>query len=120
MRIIIYYLLLLVLLGLIGGYTASAVHDPMSMTQIVSIVGVLALYSVGISLVGEIKSGDERDMAHRFTASRHAFIAGVATLSLGLLYDLIQNHQLNNWLLAVLIVMNLTKIVSLIWQDYKK
>lgn len=120
MRIIVYYLLLLILLGLIGGYSASAVHDSMSMTQIASIVGVLALYTIGISLVGEIKTGDERDVTHRHAASRHALIAGSAVLATGLLYDLLYNHHLNNWMLATLIIMNLTKIISLIWQNYKK
>ncbi len=119
MRIIIYYLLLLVFIAVIGGFVMSH-GGAMSMQQMVSVSAMLVLYVIGVSLVGEGKTVDEREAAHRYYANRAALVAGTITLSLGILYELFISHQLNYWLLSGLIVINLTKIISLIYLNYRK
>jgi uncharacterized membrane protein YfcA len=118
MKIILYYLVLLVFIALLGGFLLQADADNMSMQQIISVTLLMALYVVFMSLVGEGKSADERESQHRYLANRMALIAGSAILSVGILYQL-YTHQLDYWLLAGLIGINLVKIVSLIYSNYK-
>lgn len=120
MKIIIYYLLLLVLLALTGGYLLSGDMDKMSMPAMLSVSAVLIVYVVAISLVGETKNGDERDILHRNLANRYALIAGTIIFSIGLIYQMFITHTLDWWLLAGLISINLTKIISLIYLNYRK
>jgi len=121
MKLIIYYLSLLIFIALLGGYLISKSNgmDSMSMTEIASISGLLALYVIGMSLAGEWKSEDEREQDHRLVANRLALIAGSAFLSIAIIIQLI-NHTLDYWLLAALIIINLTKIISLIYLNYRK
>ncbi|OGE90321.1 MAG: hypothetical protein A3E29_04505 [Candidatus Doudnabacteria bacterium RIFCSPHIGHO2_12_FULL_48_16] len=88
------------------------------MEQIISVSLLLGVYVVAISLVGEGKIIDERDMQHRYTSNRLALIAGTVILSIGVLVQLF-NHALDYWLLAGLIAINLVKIVSLIYSNYR-
>lgn len=123
MKIILYYLFLLIGIALITGFVISqsaggTMH--MSMTQAASLAGLLALYTIAMSLVGEGKLEDEREQQHRYIANRAGLIAGTAILALGVIWQLFITHSIDYWLLTGLIVINLTKIVSLIWLNYKK
>ncbi|OGE88359.1 MAG: hypothetical protein A3J07_00995 [Candidatus Doudnabacteria bacterium RIFCSPLOWO2_02_FULL_49_13] len=118
MKIIIYYLVLLILIALLTGFLVQGTPDSMSMEQIISVSLLLGVYVVAISLVGEGKIIDERDMQHRYTSNRLALIAGTVILSIGVLVQLF-NHALDYWLLAGLIAINLVKIVSLIYSNYR-
>ena len=120
MKIIIYYLLLLVLIALTGGYAVSQPMDSMTMSQMLSVSALLVLYTIAISLVGETNNLDERDVMHRNLANRAALIAGTVIFSIGLIYQMFITHELDWWLLAGLIVINLTKITSLIYLNYRK
>ena len=120
MKIIIYYLLLLVLIALTGGYLLSQPMDSMTMPAMLSVSVALVLYTIGISLVGETNNLDERDISHRNMSNRTALIAGTIIFSIGLIYQMFISHMLDWWLLAGLIVINLTKIVSLIYLNYRK
>jgi hypothetical protein len=120
MKIIIYYLLLLILLALTGGYLLNQPMDAMSMPQMLSVSAVLVMYTVAISLVGETNNVDERDIMHRNVSNRAGLIAGNIIFSLGLIYQMFITHALDWWLLAGLIAINLTKIISLIYLNYRK
>ena len=120
MKVIIYYLLLLVLIALTGGYLFSQRGSEMSMPQMLGICAVLAIYTILMSFVGEGKNLDERDISHRNLANRFGLLAGNIIFSLGLIYQIFITHQLDFWLLTGLIVINLTKIISLIYLNYKK
>ncbi len=120
MKVIIYYLLLLVLIALTGGYLFSERGNEMSVPQMLGICAVLGIYTVFMCLVGEGKNLDERDVLHRNLSNRAGLIAGNIIFSLGLIYQIFITHQLDFWLLAGLIVINLTKIISLIYLNYKK
>ena len=118
MKIIVYYLVLLILIALLAGFLVQGTPDSMSMGQMISISVLLGVYVVAMSLVGEGKVVDERDMQHRYTSNRLALIAGTVILSAGVLVQLF-NHALDYWLLAGLIAVNLVKIVSLIYSNYR-
>ncbi len=118
MKIIVYYILLLVFVALLTGYILQPHSSPMSMKQMVSISLLLGVYVVGMSLAGEGKTADEREVQHRYIANRMALLAGTIVISAGVLVELF-THHLDPWLLAGLIAINLVKIVSLIYSNYK-
>ncbi len=120
LKIFIYYGMLLVLISLIAVYLFFKPMDEMSMPAMISICTVLVLYSVLISLAGEVRSEDEREIMHRNLSNRVATIAATLFISGGLIYQFFVNHHTDWWLLAAIISMNLTKIVSLIYFHYKK
>lgn len=118
MRIIVYYLLLLVFIALLTGFLIQGEPDSMSMQKMLSISAMLAVYVVAMSLVGEGKTDDERALHHRYLSNRAALVAGTIFLSIGVLYQLF-THRLDYWLLAGLIIINFVKIISLIYSNYK-
>ena len=123
MKIILYYLFLLIGIALITGFVMSQSTDgttSMSMTEALSLCGLLALYTIALSVVGEGKVADEREQQHRYIANRAGLIAGTTLLALALIFQLFVTHKVDYWLLTGLIVINLTKIISLIWLNYKK
>lgn len=120
MKNILYYLLLLVLIALTGGYMFSFHNQPMSMPEMLGICTILVIYTVGICFVGEGTNLDERDILHRNIANRFGLITGNIIFSLGLIYQIFISHSLDFWLLAGLIGINLTKLISLIYLENKK
>ncbi len=116
MKITVYYLILLIFIALLTGFLLQA--DDMSMPTMLSISVLLVIYVVAMSLVGEGKSMDEREEAHRYKASRIALIIGTIVMSVGVLYQLF-THNLDYWILAGLIGINLSKIISLIYSNYR-
>lgn len=119
MKHFLYYLGLLVFIALLTGYIVAGKPDAMSMGQITGISCALVLYVIAMSVIGEGKSVDERETNHRFTAARMGLIAGTVVLSIGILYQLF-THQLDYWLLAALLTINIAKIVSLVYLYYKE
>jgi hypothetical protein len=119
MKIIVYYLVLLVFIGILAGFLISPHPGGMSMPTMISISVLLGIYAVAMSLVGEGRSEDEREASHRYFANRMAMIAGMAVLSAGILYQIF-THRIDYWLLAGLIAINFVKIVSLIYSSYRK
>ena len=119
MKILKYYSLLLVFIVLFTGFLIQKEGTEMSMGQVLSLCVLLVFYIVAISFVGEGTTHDERDIAHRYMANRVALLAGTVVLSLGILYQLL-THVIDYWLLAGLIAINVVKIVSLIYSQYKK
>jgi len=119
MRIIACYLALMVLIGLITGFLTQGDADSMSMPQMISVSVLLGMFVVAISLVGEGKAADERDMQHRYTSNRLALMAGTAVLSAGVLVQVF-THTLDYWLLAGLVTTNLVRIASLIYSSHRQ
>jgi hypothetical protein len=119
MKNIIYYLLLLVFIALVAGFLLFGQNNAMSMTQMVGVSAGLVLYTVAMSLVGEGKNLDEREILHRNLSNRAGLIAGLIVLSIGVIAQLF-THKVDYWLLFGLIVINLTKIISLIFLENKK
>lgn len=119
MKTIIYYLLLLVFIALMAGYLVMGRPDTMGMNQMVGVSAALILYTVAMSFVGEGKNLDERANLHKNLANRAGLIAGTIVFSIAILYQLFITHSVDYWLLVGLIVINLTKIISLIYLENK-
>lgn len=120
MKSILYYLLLLILICLTAGFLLpGSQQEAMSMPKMLSVSAVLVIYTVALSLVGEGKNQDERQVLHKNLANRFGLIAGTIILSFAILYQLF-THRLDYWLLVGLIGINLTKIVSLIYLEKNK
>lgn len=77
---------------------------------------VLVLFGVFASFILREKSIDERDDQHRTLAGRNAFLAGSATLILGIIMQGYL-HTVDPWLVVALIVMVVTKIGTRMWSD---
>ena len=120
MKIIIYYLLLLVFIALVAGSLIMGRPHTMGMNQMLGVSAALILYAVGMSFVGKGKNQDERQILHKNLATRAGLIAGTIIFSLGILYQLFITHSIDYWLLIGLIVINLTKLISLIYLENKK
>jgi hypothetical protein len=119
MKIIIYYLLLLIFIAIFGGFLISERGSVMSMSQMVGASAGLVLYTIAMSLAGEGIKQDEREILHRNLANRAGLVAGLIVLSLGVILQLF-SHTVDYWLLGGLIAINLTKIISLIYLGNKK
>jgi hypothetical protein len=119
MKTIIYYLLLLVFIALIAGSMVMGRADTMGMNQMLGLSAALILYTVGMSFVGEGQHQDERELLHKNLANRAGLIAGTIVFSVAILYQLFVTHKVDYWLLIGLVVINLTKIISLIYLENK-
>ena len=119
MKIIIYYLILLIFIALFSGFLLQPRSQDMSMQTMISVSVLLAIYVVAMSLVGEGQAIDEREVSHRYFSNRIALVAGTIILSTGVLYQLF-THNLDYWLLAGLIGINFAKILSLIYASHNR
>ncbi len=119
MKSILYYLFLLIFIALIAGYAMFGNAGSMSMPQMLGVSAGLVLYTVAMSLVGESKNPDEREILHRNLSNRAGLIAGLLIFSIGAIVQLF-NHHIDYWLLSGLVVINVTKIVSLIYLNSNK
>ncbi len=121
MKLILYYLALLIFVAIVAGFMISqGGGSGMAMQQMLGVSGALVLYTVAMSLVGEGHSADERDLLHKYMANRAGLIAGTVIFSLGIIYQMFVSHSIDYWLLVGLIGINLTKIVSLIFLNYRR
>jgi dipeptide/tripeptide permease len=122
MKIIYYYISLLVFIAMLTGFviSQSQATDSMGMGTMLGISAALIVYVVAMSLVGEGPQADERELLHRRVANRVAMITGTVILSIGVLYQLFITHHLDYWLLIALVGINLSKIISLIYLNHKK
>ncbi len=118
MKLISYYLFLLVFIALLTGFLLQRGAQAMSMGQVLSVSVLLGLYVVGMSFLGEGKPTDERAVFHRYLANRYALLAGTVVLSLGVLVQLF-TEQLDYWLLTGLIAINVVKVMSLVYSSHK-
>jgi ABC-type multidrug transport system fused ATPase/permease subunit len=87
--------------------------DMMVMTMLAVI---LVLFAIFASFILREKAGDERDDQHKALAGRNAFLAGSATLILGIIVQGYA-HAVDGWLVVGLIIMVMTKIGTRIWSD---
>lgn len=92
-------------------------HFWMPDMMVVSMLAViLVLFAIFASFILREKAVDERDDQHKALAGRNAFLAGSATLILGIIVQG-YSHVVDEWLVVALIVMVVTKIGTRIWSD---
>lgn len=119
MKTLLYYLFLLVAVAVIAGFILSG-NGSLPTPQLIGISGGLILYVVAMALVGESATTDAAEQTNRAIANRVGFITGIVTVSIALLFQLFISHHVDYWLLVTLIAVNLSKIISLIYLNYKK
>jgi hypothetical protein len=122
MKLILYYISLIVFLALITGFLISQNRnfDTMGAPVMFGIVAVLLAYALAISLVGEGLKEDEQEISNRRLTNRIALIVGASVLAIGVIFQFLVNHYLDYWLITGLVAINLSKIISLIYLNNKK
>lgn len=85
---------------------------------IVSMLIILLLIVFGIftAVIWKEKSKDEREKLHKYFAGHFAFLTGSAFLVIAISIQEI-NHNLDPWLVYILIIMILAKIIARIYSD---
>ena len=87
-------------------------------TEMMLLVGIVLLFGLFTLFVWRERAGDEREIMHRMLADRIGFLAGSATLMLGIIVESFK-HELSDWLLLALGVMVLAKIFGSIYGRLK-
>lgn len=84
------------------------------------LIFILALTFVAFALLAIFvvreKVQDERELVHRMHSGRVAFLAGSSLLTIGILYQAFE-HDVDVWLVVVLVVMVLSKLFTRIYCD---
>lgn len=87
-----------------------------NMMMVSMLACILVLFGIFASFILREKSIDERDDQHKVLAGRNAFLAGSASLILGIIVQG-YTHSVDEWLVITLIVMVIAKIATRIWSD---
>ncbi len=115
MKNILYHLLFLVFIVLITGFVIFGPSGQMDTTQALAVSGSLVLYTIALAFVGETKNQTAEELNQKNTATKAAYISATIVFSLGVIYQILVSNNLDWWLLGGLVVMNLTKLISLIY-----
>ena len=77
-------------------------------------LGLVVVFALFASFIWRENSRDEREGLHKMMAGRIAFLAGTASLVIGIIVQSLR-HELDFWLVFTLGIMILAKIVGLIY-----
>lgn len=64
------------------------------------------------------RAADEREERHVMSAGRVAFLSGIAVAVLGILVQAIVLHQVSGWLVAVVVVMVISKQLTRLYLEH--
>lgn len=82
------------------------------------VLGLVVVFSIFASFIWRENSRDEREGLHKMMAGRFAFLAGTASLVIGIIIQSFK-HELDFWLVFTLGIMILAKIAGLIYSRAK-
>lgn len=82
------------------------------MATMLTLIFVVAAFSVFAVFVWREAGGDERDQYIRLIASRFAFLATGTVLLVGIVYETLMHHVPNPWLTGALAVMVFGKVIG--------
>ena len=85
-----------------------------SILLMMMVLGLVVMFGMFASFIWRENSRDEREGLHKMMAGRIAFLAGTASLVIGIIVQSFR-HELDFWLVFTLGVMVLAKIVGLIY-----
>lgn len=83
--------------------------DMMHMLVLGLLVAVVGLFA---GLVVHEAIADEREREHRDRAGRVGYSSGLIVIVFGIVFQALSHKSIDGWLLAALVVMVLTKIIS--------
>lgn len=112
-------ILALIMLALLGCFMFfEELLMPMETTIILSLGLILSFFLFTIFIWKE-KGRDERETLHTLFAGRISFLAGSLVLVIGIVKQSL-DHNIDPWLIYALSGMVLTKLLTHIYQTYKK
>ncbi len=79
---------------------------------------LIILFIIFAGLLWKENPGDEREQFHKFIASRFAYLAGIATLIMGIIIQSV-HHVIDPWLIIAVCITLLAKIIGLIYGYFK-
>ena len=82
------------------------------------VISLLLFAGIFASFIWKERSGDEREKYHKLLAGHLAFLTGVALLGIAIAVQEL-NHDLDPWLVYILIAMLLAKIIGRIYSQKK-
>lgn len=80
------------------------------------LLGLIVVFALFASFIWREKARDEREAMHRMLAGRFAFLAGAATLLLGIIIGSFQ-HDVDFWIVLTLVVMVIAKVLGLLYSQ---
>jgi phosphatidylglycerophosphate synthase len=86
------------------------------MIVMIMLILTLVVFALFATFVLQEKTQDERDVAHRMLSGRVAFLTGSALLTLGIVVQALQ-HNVDIWLVVILVAMVLSKIITRIYSN---
>ncbi|MDX1608243.1 MAG: hypothetical protein R3251_03480 [Candidatus Spechtbacterales bacterium] len=114
-EVIISVLLLTLLVSLLNPFGLWMPDEILYLT----IGGVFVLVSIFSSFVWKESARDEREQLHKMIAGRFGYLAGMATLLLGIIIESIDSHP-SPWLISAVAAMVLGKIFGAHWAKLKR
>ena len=78
------------------------------------VLGLVLVFALFASFIWRENSRDEREGLHKMMADRFAFLAGTASLVIGIVVQSLR-HELDVWLVFTLGIMILAKIIGLMY-----
>ena len=90
-----------------------------TMAHMIMLALLLVAFAVFAVFLYREKPGDERDVLHTMNSGRVAFLVGSALLTLGIVVQALQD-SVDPWLVATLVGMVLSKLLSRIYSDKKQ
>ncbi|MBL8029892.1 MAG: hypothetical protein JNN11_01455 [Candidatus Doudnabacteria bacterium] len=115
MKNILYHLLFLVFISLISGFVLLGQAGQLELNQALAVSGGLVLYALAMVFVGETKETDQRQSNFKNVSAKTGLTAAIAVLCLGLMYQMLFTNTIDWWLIASLVAINLTKLITLIF-----
>jgi ABC-type iron transport system FetAB permease component len=109
---VVQILLLVVFLDPVNNFELGMAHV-VALTAVIAALGVYAIF------IGREKAVDERDDAHRQLAGRVAFHVGAALLTVAIAIQSVR-HELDPWLVVVLVSMIVAKTGARLYADRRK
>jgi cobalamin synthase len=82
-------------------------------------LALIVVSALVIGLIWKERASDEREHLHKLLADRFAFLAGALLIVVALLFQG-SVHQVDTWLVIVLVGMILAKIIGLIRAQMKQ
>lgn len=86
--------------------------------QMMLVVFLVVLFLAFFSFIWREKTSDERESLHRNLAGRFAYLTGTGVLVLGVIIQSL-NHEIDIWLVIALITIVLSKVIGLLYSQFK-
>jgi heme A synthase len=112
---IVISLIMAVFLILLGNPLSANMSKSMHMAVILGLSLIFILFA---SFIWKEKVKDEREIMHRYIASRFAYITAVVLMTVGVIAKSLQ-HEYDRWLIFTLLFVVLAKVIGLIYGHIK-